>query len=134
VARVGRRFSGIAADSMRRLEAYHWPGNIRELQNVIEQSAVLCDDKQLEVPDSVFSGATSLSRAPEATPGVFAGDVTLEEMKKRYISHMLSSTRGNMARTATILGVDRRSLYRMLARYQLGAPEGHRARPSGDSI
>jgi DNA-binding NtrC family response regulator len=50
---------------------------------------------------------------------VFAGDPTLEEVKKRYINQLLGSTHGNLSRAAAILDVDRRSLYRMIDRYQL---------------
>jgi DNA-binding NtrC family response regulator len=57
---------------------------------------------------------------------MFAENLTLEEIKKRYISHLLTTTRGNMLRAAAILDVDRRSLYRMVARYQLGTPALHR--------
>ena len=49
-ARLGRRFSGIDAGSMQRLMAFSWPGNIRQLQNVLEQSFILCDDPVLRVP------------------------------------------------------------------------------------
>jgi transcriptional regulator with GAF, ATPase, and Fis domain len=117
--RLRRRFSGIEAASLRRLQEYEWPGNIRQLQNVIEQSAILCDEGLLHVAASalapVCTGArlSSLMAVPEgATP-------TLEEIKKRYISQLLASTRGNMQRAAEILDINPRTLYRMVARYKL---------------
>jgi transcriptional regulator with PAS, ATPase and Fis domain len=117
--RLRRRFSGIEAASLRRLQEYEWPGNIRQLQNVIEQSAILCDEGLLLVAASalapVCTGArlSSLMVVPEgATP-------TLEEIKKRYISQLLASTRGNMQRAAEILDINPRTLYRMVARYKL---------------
>ena len=55
-------------------------------------------------------------------PEMFAESPTLDEIKKRYISHLLTTTRGNMLRAAAILDVDRRSLYRMVARYQIRPP------------
>ena len=124
--RLGRGIRGIERASMRRLQQYEWPGNIRQLQNVIERSAILCDDGELEVPDSVLSGPRSGARGSETTHDMFAENLTLEEIKKRYISHLLTTTRGNMVRAAAILDVDRRSLYRMVARYQLGTPAQHR--------
>jgi transcriptional regulator with GAF, ATPase, and Fis domain len=123
--RIGRRFCGIEPPSMRLLQQYRWPGNIRQLQNVVEQSALLCDDGQLQVNATALSGIRSSDRQNSAQ-GMFADNLTLEEVKKRYISHLLATTRGNMLRTAAILDVDRRSLYRMLARYQLGSPAVHR--------
>ncbi len=119
-SRLGRRFSGVDQASMQRLQQYRWPGNIRQLQNVIEQSAVLSDGGELEVPARVLdeSGIGATGR-PEENDDVFAGHPTLEEIKKRYITHLLTSTHGNVVRAAAILDVDRRSLYRMIARYQL---------------
>jgi transcriptional regulator with GAF, ATPase, and Fis domain len=124
--RLGRPICGIERASMRRLQQYQWPGNIRQLQNVIEQSAILCDAGALEVPDTVLSGPRSGARAYETMHRMFTENLTLEEIKKRYISHLLTTTRGNMLRAAAILDVDRRSLYRMVARYQLGTPAQHR--------
>jgi hypothetical protein len=119
-------FRGIERSSMRRLQQYRWPGNIRQLQNVIEQSAVLADGGELEVSDSALGAPRSSARKADAVDGIFAENPTLEEIKKRYISHLLTTTRGNMLRAAAILDVDRRSLYRMVARYQLGSPSLHR--------
>jgi transcriptional regulator with GAF, ATPase, and Fis domain len=129
--RVGRRFIGIEPASMRLLRQYPWPGNIRQLQNVIEQSALLCDDGQLRVNATALSGPRS-AHNPNTVAGMFGENPTLEEIKKRYISHLLATTRGNMLRTAAILDVDRRSLYRMLARYQLGSPAVHRGAARAD--
>jgi DNA-binding NtrC family response regulator len=132
--RLGRHFRGIERASMRRLQEFHWPGNIRQLQNVVEQSAVLCDGRELEVPATALSEPRTGGRRPGGTDGIFAENLTLEEVKKRYISHLLTTTRGNMLRAAAILDVDRRSLYRMVARYQLGSPSNHRraAMPQDD--
>jgi transcriptional regulator with GAF, ATPase, and Fis domain len=124
--RLGRRIGRIGPASMRRLQQYQWPGNIRQLQNVIEQSAILCDDGELDVSDTVLSGPRSGARGSDTVSNMFAENLTLEEIKKRYISHLLTTTRGNMLRAAAILDVDRRSLYRMVARYQLGTPAQHR--------
>jgi DNA-binding NtrC family response regulator len=123
---LGRRFCGIDRDSLRRLQEYNWPGNIRQLQNVIEQSTILCDDRELHVPATVLSYGRTHEPQSTARGGLFADQPTLEELKKRYIRHLLTTTRGNMLRTAAILDVDRRSLYRMVARYDLGSPALHR--------
>jgi transcriptional regulator with GAF, ATPase, and Fis domain len=124
--RLGRRFGGIERASMRRLQQFRWPGNIRQLQNVIEQSAVLSDGGELEVSDTALGEPRGSARKTGAADGIFSENPTLEEIKKRYISHLLTTTRGNMLRAAAILDVDRRSLYRMLARYHLGSPSLHR--------
>jgi transcriptional regulator with GAF, ATPase, and Fis domain len=128
---LGRRFCGIEAASMRRLEQYPWPGNIRQLQNVIERSAILCDDGALEVSETALSGTCGASRVIGTPQDMFGENPTLEEMKKRYITHLLTTTEGNMSRTAAILDVDRRSLYRMVARYRLETPRLDRRRAQG---
>jgi DNA-binding NtrC family response regulator len=125
-ARIGRNFAGVQPSSMRRLQAYHWPGNIRQLQNVIGQCAVLCDDDDLKVPESALAGLTGRGNESDEADGIFDEHLTLEEIKKRYIDHLLTTTRGSILRTAAILNVDRRSLYRMVARYELGKQTPHR--------
>jgi transcriptional regulator with GAF, ATPase, and Fis domain len=124
--RIGRRFRGVAPESMQLLQEYRWPGNIRQLQNVIEQSAILCDEEELVVADSALTEPRAGARRSDSMTRAFAENPTLEEMKKLYIGHLLTSTQGNILRAAAILGVDRRSLYRMVARYQLGTPASHR--------
>jgi len=131
---LGRRFCGVEPASMRRLQQYRWPGNIRQLQNVIEQSAVLSDGGELEVSETAFEeSGNGAPGSPGDMDGVFAEHPTLEEIKKRYISHLLTSTHGNIERAAAILDVDRRSLYRMVARYQLETA-GHRRTGSMRSV
>jgi transcriptional regulator with GAF, ATPase, and Fis domain len=130
--RLERRFCGIEPSSLSRLQQFRWPGNIRQLQNVIEQSAVLCDGGELEIPTKALAEPRGGARRSDTVDGFFAEHPTLEEIKRRYISHLLSTTHGNMLRAAAILDVDRRSLYRMVARYQLGTPAVHRR--AGTSI
>ncbi len=119
--RVGRSFSGIEPSSLARLRAFDWPGNVRQLQNVIEYSAILCDEERLRVPPEVLARPRADQNTSTAS-GVFSDTPTLEEVKKRYIRHLLTSTQGNLSRAASILDVDRRSLYRMLDRYRITLP------------
>ena len=117
--RLRRRFSGIESASLCRLQDYEWPGNIRQLQNVIEQSAILCDEGLLHVAAEALVPTRTGTRlsSPMAVPE--GSTPTLEEIKKRYISQLLGSTRGNMQRAAEILDINPRTLYRMVARYKL---------------
>ena len=117
-----RRIQGIERGSMRRLLQYAWPGNIRQLQNVIQRSVIMSDEGELIVPESALPDAESDGRGL-SEGALFDGNPSLEEIKKRYVDHLLTVTRGNMVRAAAILDVDRRSLYRMVERYQLGTPD-----------
>jgi transcriptional regulator with GAF, ATPase, and Fis domain len=117
--RLGRCFTGIEMPSLRRLQEYQWPGNIRQLHNVIEQSAILCDEGLLHVPETAFVPPPSPIQLSSIATVPDAPSLTLEEVKKHYIRELLTSTRGNMLRAAAILDIDRRTLYRMVARYKL---------------
>jgi DNA-binding NtrC family response regulator len=111
------------------LRTYTWPGNIRELENIIERAVALSnqalltpEDLPVEVRDRSTPGGYA-DKSSDAWKG-FDDQPTLEEVKKRYILHVLDSTQGNISRAAEILDIDRRSLYRMLERYQV-APVRH---------
>jgi two-component system, NtrC family, response regulator AtoC len=125
----GKAVVGISADAMTLLRTYNWPGNIRELENIIERAVALSnqgiltpEDLPVEVRDGAMSGAIP-NRPSEAWKG-FDDLPSLEEVKKRYILRVLESTQGNISRAAEILEIDRRSLYRMLERYHV-APARH---------
>ena len=95
------------------LTEYPWPGNIRELEHCIERAMALANIQVL-MPDDL---APELRSTLEVE--LYRDRPTLEDVKRRYVVHILSQTEGNISRAATILGVDRRSLYRMLSRYGL---------------
>jgi two-component system response regulator AtoC len=95
-----------------------WPGNVRELENVIER-AVALTSSELIMPEDL----PAQSRAEPTPPLVVPGPrMSLEEVKRWYVSTVLGEVGGNKARAAEILGVDRGTLYRILRR-QGGAGE-----------
>jgi DNA-binding NtrC family response regulator len=110
----GKRVTGMSQEALELLSRYDWPGNVRELAHVIERSVVLAHRETIgldELPHEVRYPAT-------AHPTDILGDrPTLEELKRRYIQRVVDQSQGNITRAAAILGVDRRSLYRMLQRY-----------------
>ena len=109
----GKAISHLTDEAMALLTDYPWPGNIRELEHCIERAVTLASGTVL-TPDDL---APELRSTLEAT--LHRGAPTLEEVKRRYLAHVLNETGGNISRAASILGVDRRSLYRMLHRYGL---------------
>jgi two-component system response regulator AtoC len=111
--RNDKRISHLTGEAMSLLTDYAWPGNIRELEHCIERAVALASGHVLG-PDDL---APELRSSLEAT--LHRGSPTLEEVKRRYLAHVLAETGGNISRAASILGVDRRSLYRMLRRYGL---------------
>jgi two-component system, NtrC family, response regulator AtoC len=120
----GKSISVVSDKTMELLCAYSWPGNIRELENAIEQAVVLSNQPVLtrdDLPEAVRDHATPrlVHSLPQNGQFLFPDTPTLEEVKKRYVLHVLSRNRGNVSRTARDLNIDRRSLYRMLARYHI---------------
>jgi two-component system response regulator AtoC len=111
--RSGKSITRVTPEAMQLLTEYPWPGNIRELEHCIERAVALANGQVL-TPDDL---APELRSSIDAT--LFRGAPTLEEVKRRYLAHVLQETGGNISRAATILGVERRSLQRMLRRYGL---------------
>jgi len=120
----GKSISTISDKAMDILCSYSWPGNIRELENAIEQAVALSYRPILtpeDLPQDVREHEAS-RLSPVGTEDrqfLFADNPSLEEVKKRYVLHVLKLTQGNVSATARLLNVDRRSLYRMLARYKI---------------
>ncbi len=106
----------LSSDALEVLEQYRWPGNVRQLAHVIERAVVLVQSGTIGVEDLPFEirGADTLS-----AKSVLDDHPTLEQLKRRYIVQVLAETGGNISRSASILGVDRRSLYRMMSRYDI---------------
>ncbi len=126
-----KRFAGVANKPMtaisetaaEKLVNYEWPGNVRELENCIERGVALGRFDQLTVED--LPQKVRGYRAPSFV--VSADDTTevvvMEEVERRYIMRVLGLVSGNKSQAAQLLGFDRRTLYRKLARYEA---EAHR--------
>ncbi len=114
-----RPVRGFVPETMALLERYHWPGNVRELENVIERTVSLAPGP-LIMPDDL----PETVRKSEAAPA--GGDdalLSLEEVEKRHLGKVLRETGGNKVRAARILGIDRRTLYRMAERFGMDLGE-----------
>jgi DNA-binding NtrC family response regulator len=101
-----------------RLLAYDWPGNVSELENCIERAVALARSEQLTLED-----LPEKIRAYRADRFVMSANdaseiVSLDELERRYIVRVIQLLGGNKARAAQVLGVDRRTLYRKLERYE----------------
>lgn len=102
--------------AMHTFEQYDWPGNVRHLINAIERAKILADDHTIllkNLPKEVAACARG-----EDEPPVFE-DTDLDLLKRRQIEVVMTRERGNKARAARALGVTRRSLYRMLNKYEI---------------
>ena len=95
---------------------YHWPGNVRELENLVERLVVFNRGGTIALADL----PADLRRpSREAAQQLFQDLPTLEELERRYLRHVLEAIGGNRSRAAEIMGIDRRTLYRMAERFGL---------------
>ncbi|WP_353740451.1 helix-turn-helix domain-containing protein [Desulfolithobacter dissulfuricans] len=113
----------ISPEAMAALQDHDYPGNVRELENIIERSLAMCNEPEIKIyhlpreisspgtitVSPIHSCETSVPATAEAVPCL-----TLEENERRYILDVLRSVDGNKTRAAAILGIDRVSLWRKL--------------------
>jgi DNA-binding NtrC family response regulator len=101
-----------------KLMAYDWPGNVRELENCMERAVALARREEIAV-DDLPSKVRDHHRGGELLLASDDADelVTLEQLEARYIRKVLDMVGGNKSRAARLLGLDRRSLYRRLQKY-----------------
>lgn len=115
-----KRVTGISPEAMLVLQQANWPGNVRELAHTIE-SAVVVTSHEIILPDDL--PVTLRKSAPAAPASEFSDLVTLQELEKRYLIRVLDETHGNKTEAARLLGIDRRTLYRMAERFGLDLTE-----------
>ena len=114
--RMEKEVRGIAPEALELLNGYAYPGNVRELANIMERAVALCDQDLIGArdlpPDLAEVELTSFS-------GMDKEELTLEEMERRYIEHILEISGGVRTRAAGILGIDRVSLWRKMKKFDL---------------
>ena len=117
-----RAVRGFHPDTIEHLKQYRWPGNVRELENAIER-AISLSHGPLLTPEDLPAAIRQAERHPELKANSMeSGDdvyLTLEEVEKRHLVRVLKETKGNKVKAAKILGIDRRTLYRMAERFGL---------------
>ncbi|MBI3271373.1 MAG: sigma-54-dependent Fis family transcriptional regulator [Planctomycetes bacterium] len=110
----GKNVASVAPEALALLVAYPWPGNVRQLEAVIERAVTLNRKTVIltEDLDPKLRESGRLRRLP-----------TLEDKEKEYIQQVLQETRGNVKAAAEILGIDRKTLYRKCSRYEINIEE-----------
>ncbi|MCB9735946.1 MAG: sigma-54-dependent Fis family transcriptional regulator [Deltaproteobacteria bacterium] len=121
--RHGVGVKGIAPDAAQCLLRYDWPGNVRELMNAIERGVALARFDTLQVvdlPERIRDYTPQRLSFETNSPDDF---VTLEELERRYILRCLEAHGGNKSAAGRVLGVDRKTLHRKLARWGMQGEE-----------
>jgi len=104
---VGRPKLTISEDAFRVMTEYSWPGNVRELKNIIERAALLSRSDTIGVRDLHLDN----ERSPQTNGHGNHFDMTLRDLERDHIRHVLAEEKGHMGRTASRLGIARSSLY-----------------------
>jgi DNA-binding NtrC family response regulator len=115
-ATTGREAT-LSDGALRLLTAYGWPGNVRELENTIEHLVLYSRDARIAPEDLPAKFQEAVPTVESGPSDLFADLPTLDELERRYMLHVLDAVGGNRTRAAEVLGVDRRTLYRMADRF-----------------
>ncbi len=107
----------LAPSALAVLAAHAWPGNIRELRNVLEQAAMLTDNGRLGAEDftRVLPAVAPVRTEPGATPHLLPLPQPIAELERSSIQSALAATGGNKVSAAKLLGISRATLYEKLA-------------------
>jgi DNA-binding NtrC family response regulator len=106
----------IEDDALRAMESYSWPGNVRQLINAIERAKILADDNTIELFDLPAEVART---QPHDRVAPDVNDDRLDVLERNHIIGILAREQGNKVRAARALGINRRSLYRLLNKYAI---------------
>ncbi len=106
----GRKINGFSPEATEAIEAYHWPGNIREMENKIKRAVIMCEDKYVTPFDLALAVPDALS-------------INLRQVRhdaeKSAIKRALSMTEGNYSAAAKLLGITRPTLYDLVKKYDI---------------
>ncbi len=116
--------SQFSAQAAQKLLQYDWPGNVRELENCIERAMALSRDEEVALEDLPRKVRDYKSDHISVDGDDSSEDelLTLEQIEARYIRRVMKAVEGNKSKAARILGLDRRSLYRRLDKYDVEVP------------
>jgi DNA-binding NtrC family response regulator len=120
-----KHVKGISSQAMQLLQNYHWPGNVRELQNVLERAVALTENDFIlpeDLPEQFHSPIITASgeqASIENSSFAAAKQKWIASFERQYLLRLLEQHRGNISEAARTAGMDRKSLYRLLAKHNL---------------
>ncbi|MFA6152028.1 MAG: sigma-54 dependent transcriptional regulator [Chitinophagaceae bacterium] len=116
---LGKNVNSVSKDVKALFDTYHWPGNIRELKNIIKRCVLLADNNQIELKDLPAEMEFSTNELKRETE--LNSDLKLqqEEMEKHLIEKALKEVKNNKSKAAKLLNIDRTTLYYKMAKYNI---------------
>jgi DNA-binding NtrC family response regulator len=113
-------------ETVKILTAYDWPGNVRELEAAVEYAALRSHGSEIapeDLPTKLQSAELRGGAVTSPLAALYRDLPTLDELERRYLLHVLKEVGGNRTRAAEVMGIDRRTLYRMAERFEIRADE-----------
>ncbi len=114
-AEYGKPIFGLTRRAQTVMAAYQWPGNIRELENVIGNACMMAEGNLIDGSDLPENLRAPVSLGTTSTEPL----LSMEEMQKRHVLHVLEAVGGHKARAAEILGIGRATIYQMLSKMKI---------------
>jgi DNA-binding NtrC family response regulator len=116
---MGRSVAKLMDSGVRALREHSWPGNLRELKNVLERSLLMSDENEIKRSDLRFESAAPASGSNQR-------DLTLTEVESRHIARVLKDEGGSVELAAKRLGISRNTLYYKLRKHRIAVPKDSR--------
>ncbi len=113
---MGKKVEGVSKSMMNELQNYEWPGNIRELRNVVERAVVFCEGRQLTMADLTHD---AIGEAKQDGYQLKLKSLSLQETEAALITHCLNLTKWNLSQTAKLLEISRGTLYSKMVKLGL---------------
>jgi len=114
---LGKEIHSISPVAMQMMNEYNWPGNIKEVKNIIERAVIICSSDKIiaeDLPDNLQNDSSNRHNSE------FLGNCSLKELERIHIHHVLLRTNGNKSKAAEILDISRTTLREKMRIYTIG--------------
>ncbi|MGE5799223.1 MAG: helix-turn-helix domain-containing protein, partial [Syntrophaceae bacterium] len=118
--RLGSNIQGIKPESVKLMMAYSWPGNIRELENILERAINQSEDNKIDLTDLIFPKSVADQEVRQRRILQDGLRKSIDQNEKELILNAISRAGGNKAEAARMLNIQRSSLYKKMARLKIG--------------